>query len=296
MVMDRRILCVGFAVLASSLMLLTGVASARNTSPAVAPGTCEVRSLPSFVQQGEFSHEGTVGDVIEVSCDPYTYSQGATVTVTASQLYSRCNGYVTWYVPGEEGPGDDNNYSSRSITLKLDGDGNANVGLIAGPHCMAGGSLITVDENESPYETYITEFKVLPSEKTPQGLEILTAAETRATQVEDAETSSVVAIAQVEFEGTNGSEKKVRIGANQLYNRCQRGDKLEFVREDRSEAEESGELLDAIETDNNGNGFVLLLGESSCAEGPSKIEADLEESLYTTLEPKDFTVLSPRVR
>ena len=293
--MDRRIVCVGVAVLASSLMLLTGVASARKTA-LVAPGTCEVRSLPSFVQQGEFSNEGTVGDVIEVSCDPYTYSQGATVTVTASQLYSRCNGDVTWYVPGEEGYGDDNSYSSRSITLKLDGDGNANVGLIAGPHCMAGGSLITVDENESPYETYITEFKVLPSEKTPQGLTILTAAEVPGTQVEDAETSSVVAIAQVEFEGTNGSEKKVRIGANQLYNRCQRGDRLEFVREDRSEAEGSGELLDAVETDNNGNGFVLLLGESSCAEGLSKIEADLENSLYTTLEPADFTVLSPRVR
>lgn len=287
--MDRRILCVGFAVLASSFMLLTGAASARSVSPTVAPGTCEVHSLESFVNQGEFESEGTVGNVIEVSCDPYTYSQGATVTVTASQLYSRCGGNVTWYIPGEEGGLDDDNYSQRSIVLKLDGDGNANVGLIAGPHCMPGGSLITVDENESPYETYITEFKVLPSKPTPQGLEI-----TPNHQVEDAETSSVVTIAQAEF--TGAPEKYVRIGADQLYNRCQLGDKLEFVREDRTEGEESGELLRAIHLDNDGNGFVLLLGETSCAEGTSKIEADLEESPFTTLEPKDFTVEPPRPR
>jgi hypothetical protein len=286
MVMDRRILCVGLAVLGSSFMLLTGVASARGASPTVAPGTCEVKSLPSFVNQGEFEHEGTVGDVIEISCDPYTYSQGATVTVTASQLYSRCDGDVTWYVPGQD---DSEEWSSRSITLKLDGDGNANVGLIAGPHCMVGGSLITVDENESPYETYITEFKVLPSEKTPEGLYI-----TPEKQVEDAETSSVVTIAQAEF--TGASEKYVRIGANQLYNRCQDGDKLEFVREDRTESDDSGELLRAIQLDNDGNGFVLLLGETSCAEGLSKIEADLESSPFTTLEPQDFTVEAPQVR
>jgi hypothetical protein len=159
---------------------------------------------------------------------------------------------------------------------------------------MVGGSLITVDENESPYETYITEFKVLPSEKTPQGLNILVHGGVDTTQVVDAETSSVVAIAEAEF--TGASEKYVRIGANQLYNRCQVGDKLEFVRENRTEGEESGELLDAIQLDNDGNGFVLLLGESSCAEGPSKIEADLEESPFTTLEPQDFTVEAPKVR
>jgi len=290
MVMDRRILCVGLAVLGSSFMLLTGVASARGASTAVAPGTCEVNSFTSFIQQGEFEYEGMVGDVIEVSCDPYTYSQGATVTVTASQLYDRCGRNLTWYVPGDESQTDESPVNARSIVLKLDGAGNANVGLIAGPHCMAGGSLITVDENESPYETYITEFKVLPTEKTPLGLSI-----TPNRQVEDAETSSVVTIAQVEFPGQ--AEKYVRIGADQLYNRCQAGDHLEFIREDRSSGEGSGELLGAIKTDNNGNGFVLLLGESSCQEGPTKVEADIEEKpSFTTLEPKDFTVEGPRVR
>jgi hypothetical protein len=55
------------------------------------------------------------------------------------------------------------------------------------------------------------------------------------------------------------------------------------------------ETLRAIQLDNNGNGFALLIGDSSCASGRSLIEADLESSPFTT-STADFTVLSPRVR
>jgi len=286
--MDRRRLSTGLVVLASSFLLSAGVASAHGgaTQGAAAPGTCTVKSLPSFVAQGEFYEAATVGDVIEVSCDPYTYSAGATVTVTASQLYSRCH-EISWYKPNENGE-DEIVSNSRSVTLKLDVDGNANVGLIAGPKCMVGESLITVDENESPYETYTTSFQVLPAANTPQGLYV-----TPATQVEDQESSGVVTIAQAEF--ANASEKYVRIGAGQLYNRCHSGDKMEIVQENRNVVEEQSELLHAIKLDNNGNGFVLLMGTDSCAEGPSLIESDLEESPFTT-ETATFTVESPRVR
>jgi hypothetical protein len=286
-VMDRRVLGTGLAVLASSFLLSAGVASAHGGAAQgkAAPGTCTVKSLPSFVAQGEFSEAATVGDVIEVSCDPFTYSAGATVTVTASQLFSRCH-EISWYKPNESGQ-DEITYG-RSVTLKLDVDGNANVGLIAGPKCMVGESLITVDENEAPYETYTTSFMVLPAVNTPQGLYI-----TPASQVEDQESSGVVTIAQAEF--NNSSEKYVRIGAGQLYNRCHSGDKLEIVQSNREVTEERSELLNAIKLDNNGNGFVLLMGTDSCAEGPSLIEADLEESPFTTLTGT-FTVESPRVR
>ena len=50
---------------------------------------------------------------------------------------------------------------------------------------------------------------------------------------------------------------------------------------------------DAIELDNNGNGFVVLVGSDSCAEGTSLIEADLEASPFTT-ETGTFTVEAPR--
>ena len=96
MVMDRRILCVGFAVLASSFMLLTGVASARGASPTLElkPGACKVNTLPSFVAQGEFGSAATVGDVIEVSCDPYVYSNGAEVEVTATEVHAKARPYI----------------------------------------------------------------------------------------------------------------------------------------------------------------------------------------------------------
>ena len=290
MVMDRRRMCVGFAVLASSFLLLAGVASARTGATPASPvgsHTCTIKSLNSFIAQGEFYSAATVGDVIEVSCDPETYAAGATVTVTASQLYSRCH-EITWYKTNEDGQ-DEVTYG-RSTTLKLDVDGNANVGLIAGPKCMVGESLITVDENEAPYETYTTAFRVEPAVNTPEGLTV-----TPEAQVEDQESSGVVTIAQAEF--ARAAEKHVRIGAGQLFNRCagKYSDHLEIVRENREIIEEQPELLNAIELDNNGNGFVLLMGTDSCAEGPSLIEADLEESPFST-QTATFTVLPPQVR
>jgi len=48
-----------------------------------------------------------------------------------------------------------------------------------------------------------------------------------------------------------------------------------------------------IYLDDNGNGFVVLEGTDSCAEGTSLIEADLEESPFTT-ETATFTVEAPR--
>ncbi len=291
--MDRRNLLVGLMVLASCLLLLVGTASAHGTvkpAGAAGSGTCTVKSLPSFIAQGEFENAATVGDVIEVSCDPYTYSSGAEVTLTASQLYDRCHESITWYRPNESG--EVRISTGRSVSLHLDVDGNANVGLIAGPDCMVGESLITLDENESPYETFTTSFQVLPAVNTTQGLYI-----TPSSQVEDAESSAVVTIAQAEFKGA--SEAHVRIGAEQLYDRCQKGEHLLIVTPNGKVDPEvvlgEPELTVAIELDNNGNGFVLLIGSDSCAEGTSLIEADLEESPFAT-ETGTFTVEAPKVR
>ncbi len=48
-----------------------------------------------------------------------------------------------------------------------------------------------------------------------------------------------------------------------------------------------------IRLDNNGNGFALVLGDDSCDEGVSLIEADLTEAPFTT-ETTTFNVESPR--
>ncbi len=303
--MERRYLGAGLMVLASSFMLMVGTASAHEAvkpQGALGSGTCTVKSLPSFIAQGEFEAAATVGDVIEVSCDPYVYSDGAEVTLTAAQLYDRCGGNLSWGDPNDEGE-PIFVVRSRSFSVHLDVDGNANVALLAGPGCMVGESLISVDEDESPYETFTTAFQVLPDVNTTKGLYI-----TPSSQVEDAGSSSVVTIAQAEFPGN--SEKYVRIGAKQLNDRCRDGGLLiipswinvlfenyapgvQSLAEPAGVEEEDGELLHAIELDNNGNGFVILAGIDSCAEGTSLVEADLEESPFST-ETATFTVEAPR--
>ena len=286
--MDRRNLLVGLVVLVVGAFALAGTASAHGTvkgAGSEGEGSCTVKSLPSFIAQGEFENAASVGDIIEISCDPYVYSQGAEVTLTASQLYSRCGEEISWYDPNDYGEfiwG-----HGRTFSVHLDVDGNANVGLIAGPHCMVGESLITLDENESPYETFTTSFQVLPAVNTPQGLYV-----TPSSQVEDAESSAVITIVQAEF--SHASEQYVRLGYGQLYDRCERGLKAKVIRADRTWNIEP-ETLEAIELDNNGNGFALLVGSDSCAEGTSLVEGDLESSPFTT-ETGTFTVESPRVR
>ncbi len=275
-------------VLASSMLLLAGTASAHG-APQGTPtsGSCTVVSLPSFVAQGEFDYAASVGDVIEVSCDPYTYGTGQEVTITASQLNSRCSN-IKWYVPNDESDGIGTQWGA-SVHLRLDADGNANVGLIAGPDCFAGESLITLDENEAPYETFTTSFTVLPPVNTTQGVYALPSS-----QVEDSNSSAVVTLVEAEFKG--GSESYVRLASEQLNDRCQGGG-LYWV--DGSDTGEEVPAIDEpsseteIRLDNNGNGFALAIGSDSCDEGVSLIEADLTEAPFTT-ETTTFNVESPR--
>jgi hypothetical protein len=267
---------------------MVGTASARVVTPqGTAPAaSCKIKSLSNFVLQGEFGQSASAADVIEVSCDPNTYSTGAKVTVIASQLYSRCNGKVTWYVP--------NPYSvtaGRSVVLTLDADGNANVGLIAGPNCHPGEeTLVSVHENEWPHETSITAFTLLAPKKTPVGLTALPAA-----QVEDAQSSGVVTIIEAEF--ARASEKSVRVASEELYNRCEVSPHLHWISESNTAVSNVSELYgsNAIKLDNNGNGFVLVVGDSSCEAGTSLIEGDLESNPFTTYRA-DFTVVEPGQR
>ncbi len=296
--MDRRKLGVGLMVLAIGLMLMAGTASARGTltKPLAAgeeAGTCQIKNAQnSFVAQGEFSNEATVADVIEIGCDPFEYGTGSTISVVASQLYSRCGGDISWYVPNYYEGSDYGTYSGRSVELALDADGNATVALIAGPHCQAGGSLVSVHEDEEPFETFTTEFSVLPPNDTPQGVTTIPAS-----QIEDSGSSAVATIVETEF--TNGSEKHVRVGSEELYRRCRNDPHLVFVGENRSvvsdTSEINGDSYDPIELDNNGNGFVLALGDSSCSPGASLIEADLEDKPFTTATT-NFTIESPKPR
>ena len=269
-------------VMASSLLLMAGTASAHgNASAQVTEGsTCAVHSLPSFVAQGEFSQQATAADVIEVECNPFLYGTGSKVTVIASQLYSRCNSDITWYVPNPY-----SRTSGRSVELTLDADGNATVALIAGPKCQAGESLVSVHQDEGEFNSYTTSFTVLPPNDTPMGVTALPSH-----QVEDAESSAVATIIQVEFPGA--AESWVRVGSEELYRRCGVGPKLAWITESGAPID-GAEITHTLQLDNNGNGFVIAIGDSSCSPGSSLIEADLEEKPFTTLT-NTFLVESPK--
>lgn len=279
----RRSLGAGLVVLASSVVLMAGTAG---TAAAAPTASCTVKSLPSFVAQGEFETAAEVADVIEVSCNPYVYSDGLPVTVSAYQLWERCGHDLKWLDPNNGGHPEFTEGSSFE-KVKLDADGNANLAVIGGPECMAGESLISVDEEYAPYETVTTSFKVLPPGITPVGLTIL-----NPSQVEDSDSSGTIAIAEVEDRALG--EETFRIGAKQLYDRCHGG--LWIIGEsDEQIAVNEPELTDAIKLDNDGNGFVVLKGTDSCLEGSSLIEADAEYEPNTTLTA-DFLIEPPAVR
>ncbi len=302
--MERRNLGAGLMVLASSFMLMAGVASAHGTAAGTDPGegeegNCAVKSAQSFVAQGEYGYKASVADVIEVSCNPLDYGTGQEVTVTASQLASMCHN-LAWIVPNNEYDEPEAQFG-QSVKLNLDADGNANAALVAGPNCFDGESLITLDENESPYETFTTSFDVLPPAPTTPGVTALPSS-----QVEDAGSSSVVTV--VEDEVAGGGEDYVRLASEQLNDRCHDGGLIwvpgyvtEYLAEEDStqavkKAEEEYTSNETeIRLDNDGNGFAIAVGVDSCLQGKSLIEADLLEAPFTTTTT-NFVVDPPAPR
>src|SRR5438309_10843033 len=100
--MNSRNLGVGLAVLAASMVSLAGTAFAHTTSsleeePAPTNSVCTIHSLPSFIAQGEKSTSATVGDVIQVECNPAIYGTNSKIKLIASQVFSRCGGHLKWY-------------------------------------------------------------------------------------------------------------------------------------------------------------------------------------------------------
>ena len=286
--------------LASSLLLASSAsAQVRPDGAGPAAGQCTVTSLPSFVAQGEYGTTASVADVIEIGCNPSEYGTGSEVVVQDSQLYSRCEEKVTWYIPG---PLPFGIASGRSVTVALDADGNATVALIAGPRCQAGETLVSVHELEEPFESFTTPFTVLPPNETPQGVTTLPAS-----QIESSETSTAVTIVEAEFPGA--SEDKLRLGSEELNARCRGvvekapppevknlipvGGLSVWVHEDG--ALTFGSEVNGLELDNDGNTFALVIGDASCYPGTSLIEADLESKPFTTATT-GFTIVAPTPR
>jgi hypothetical protein len=171
------------------------------------------------------------------------------------------------------------------VTVALDADGNATVAVLTGPGCEAGESLVSAHMEQKPFETFTTSFSVLPPLTTKAGAFALPA-----TQVEDSLSSAVATIVEVEFAGA--SEEKVRIAAEELYARCRVSPHLHWILMNGEEESGVSEVRE-VQLDNDGNAFVIAIGDASCAEGVSLIEADLEAKPFTTFT-NPFTIEAPK--
>ena len=317
--MERRNLWAGTLVLISSLLLMAGTASAHSTvlpagSKAEA-ANCKIFTLGGLMRQGEFGNVGSVGDVISVECNPAVFPGGTPLEISDAQLESRCEGLggagfhgIIWANPNEFSKGVPVLAAGGSVKVELDGDGNVNVALIAGPNCAVGGTVISAHtepgKGNTTVESFAAGFAVEPAKPSTEEVTIMPKE-----QVEDEESSSVATLIQAEF---NSTEAKVRVAAPELFSRCEvapfgvTADKVIWLRPDFEGAGFIGtgkELAggaaivpggdEALKTDNDGNAFVIAIGAESCKPGKSYFEADEEEAPFHTEEPS-FTIKAPQ--
>jgi len=286
--MERRNLAAGLAALVLGLLMLSGTAFAHAThhkkaKPKVstpAPETCVVYTEPGqFMDQGEFGTASSVADIVSVECEP-VYAEHY-VTISANELYSRCDKHLYW----SEAAPFNLSESQPSYTVRLDNDGNGGAVLWGGPSCAAGESLVAAHLTEAPFTTVTTSFTVLPPRPTEPGV----FAEPSAGAVESEENSSAAAIIEVEFQPVF-AEEPVNVNAAQLDSRCHEGE-LTWVGPE-GQVLGYGAELNGLGLDNDGNAFVVALGGESCAAGSSLVEASLEHAPYTTYTT-DFNILPP---
>jgi hypothetical protein len=290
--MERRNLAAGLAALVLGLLMLSGTALAhaahhkkakpKESSPASTP--CVVYTEPgSFMDQGEFGTSSSIADIVSVECEP-VYAEHY-VTISANELYSRCNRSLYW----SEAAPFNLSESQPSFTVRLDNDGNTGAVLWGGPSCAAGESLVSAHLDEAPYTTVTTSFTVLPPRPTKPGVTAEPGPPNYTGAVEGEENSSAAAIIQVEAPPVF-AEEPVNINASQLDSRCHKGELLWVGPEGRVIGE--GPELTDLGLDNDGNAFVVALGGESCAAGESLIEASLENAPYTTWTT-EFNILPP---
>jgi hypothetical protein len=314
--MERRNVWAGTLVLISSFVLMAGSASAHGTVlPAVEKAeatNCKINTLPGLMRQGEFGNVGSVGDVVSVECNPAVYPGGTVVEISDAQLSDRCLGLggpgfhgIIWENPNEFSAGKFAVTEGPAVKVELDGDGNVNVALVAGPNCAVGGTVISghteVGKGNTTVESFAAGFAVEPAKTSTEGVTVMPK-----TEVEDEGSSAVATLIQVE-EGS--TEAKVRVAAPELFSRCEVApllpeEKVIWLRPNfggkefgiGKELAGGTELVpggdEALKTDNDGNAFVIALGEESCKPGKSYFEADEEEAPFNTEEPS-FTIIAP---
>jgi len=287
-VMDRRNRLAGFVILVvvSAFLLGGGVfVGTAHAKPAAEEANCLIHSLPSFIDQGEFTaEEGSVADLVEVECK--SVFAGAKVGIAARELANRC---PLFWIYGHSPV----NVTEASTLkgIKLDGAGNVEVALVAGPSCASGEVLISAHMEEAPYQTVTTPYTILGPKETKPGLEVK-GATNEPKQVEDYNDSSLFAIVQVEYPSVY-AEKDVEVSAEQLFSRCAMAPKLVWFTEDAKHHKVEAVASVKLKLDDLGNAFAIVDAEESCAP---KGESEFESVLLVapgTRETAQFEVEGP---
>ena len=246
-------------------------ASGLRASPAQAGAGCAVHSLPSFVEE----EPSNVEDIVEVGCEP-AYA-GDTVTVSSSQLNTRCKGDLTWSSPYPFSP-----VTGSGITVKLTGAANATLALW-GDSCSTGTNLITAHLEQSPFETTTTSFDVLPPELTTPGVHALPSA-----QVENKVYGSAATVVEVSLSPDEIGDS-VLFQSAELYQGCAATPHLTWIGPDATVLAGSAEEISKVTPDLDGHAYVVVLGGRSCMEASYIIDAFVEQSPFTTYST-DFTI------
>jgi hypothetical protein len=231
-----------------------------------------------MVEMGEGATTSSIADVLEVSCNP-VYSEEY-VTLNAEQLSLGCQNTLSWDQPGYPAA------TGAQYNVFLDDDGNANAVVWGGPSCASRTYTIYASMDSPPHFTTSTTFRVRPPQNTPHGVYAVPAY-----QVEDSTYSDIATVIEVEYPAYDAGQT-VTVKSDELYYSCT---SLLWVGEDEVILA-GGEGADSanVTLDNNGNAFVVVLGEG-CAPGTDTITADLGIAPYNGYQTM-FKVLSPRVR
>jgi hypothetical protein len=260
-------------------------AKAATQAPKHHTPACAVTSTPSMVEMGLGTTASSIADVIQVSCAP-VYGEDQ-VEINGQQLYDACQGTLSWYQPGfsNTANGGAGLSTGPQFAVTLDDDGNANAVVFGGPSCAASRDTIFASLEDPPYVTASTTFTVRPPQNTPHGVFA-----TPMSLVEDSVYSAFATVISVEYPAVD-SEYGVTIKSDELNFRCNGG--ITWIGPDEISYTTGDETT--VPLDNNGNAFVVAIGDDSCSAGVSTISSDLTIAPYTTYSTQ-FRILSPRVR
>jgi hypothetical protein len=226
-----------------------------------------------------------VNAVIQVQTSP-SYA-GDPVLISSSQLTSSCGGGVSFETlqhASTVAP----HTSPNSITVVLDGDGNATV-VVTGVDCAPGSDVIEADLTVAPYLTETTTLDVEPPAVTATGVVGSPADEIETGDTAASGDSDVYVVFTVETDPVY-AEQTVEISSSQLEDRCGGGWRWE---------PSAGVAIDQASTttvatgtlDDDGNATFVFKG-ASCAAGSSAVIADVEAGSHPTYT-STYTIGSP---